>query len=130
MVVQFVAPTADDYVALFGVPIHAEVLRINGMPHAMAMLARKPDGRVFAWTSFRHDFGLDKDRDAQVGRLVVLAMRRALRDYRRKHPSEPIYSGADERGYPQVRKMLKALRFVETDERQRENLNRVWVWLP
>ena len=123
---EFVQPMPADYSALFGTPIYSEVLRIDGVTHAIAMLVRKPDGRVFAWTSFRHD--IDFERDAEVGRLVLMAMRRALRAFRQSFPKEPVYSGADDRGYPQVTRMLTALRFKPTDERQRENQNRVWVW--
>lgn len=125
---DFAQPTPADFAALFGTPIYSEVLRIGGVPHAIAMLVRKPDGRVFAWTSFRHD--IDFDRDANIGRLVLLAMRRALQAFRQSFPKEPVYSGADDRGYPQVFRMLRALRFTPTDERQRENQNQVWVWLP
>jgi hypothetical protein len=124
MEIAFRAPEPRDYIRLFGTPMYSEVLTVDGAAEAMAVLIKKPDGRVFAWTMFRGDLTPD------VGRRVVLSMRRALRAYRRCHPDEPVYSGADERGYPQVPKMLKALRFVPTDEFQPENKNRVWVWLP
>lgn len=126
--VTFGPPVPTDFPALFGMPLTTEVLRIDDVPHAMAMLVRKPDGRVFAWTSFRED--LADQRDAMVGALVVATMRRALRAYRRDNPSVPIYSGADDRGAPLVGKMLTALGFQPTDEFQRENMNRVWVWRP
>lgn len=126
--IDFAMPTPADYQALFGTPIYSEALRIDGVPHAMAMLVRKPDGRVFAWMSFRHDIELE--RDAHVGKAVLIALKRALRAFRASYPREPVYSGADERGYPQVVRMLQALRFEPTDERQRENQNRIWVWRP
>lgn len=126
--IDFSSPTPADYLALCGTPIYSEVLRIDGVPNAMAMLVRKPDDRVFAWMLFRHD--VEFERDAHVGKAVLIALKRALRAFRAAFPHEPVYSGADDRGYPQVERMLRALRFEPTAERQRENQNRIWVWRP